>query len=93
MLINTENKQLIPEYFLINGSNINLSKQVKNLGLTFDQTLYFEIHVDNICSRATYAATRQISFTRVALSHLNYCTIWNFFSKNTLMKAEKYQNN
>ena len=97
----------IPEDFSINfnGSNFFSFKQVKNLSVTFDQTISFKPHVDKICSRATYAllkinrvehllnkATRQIAVTSVALSHMNYCTtIWSFCSKSTLMKAERCQ--
>ena len=119
LLVNTEKTQAIflgtsamtkkiPKDFSLNfnGSKIYPVEQVKNLGITLDQTLSFKWHIDNICSRATHAllrinrvqhlfnkTARQIAVQSLALSHLNYCsTIWGTCSKTYLMKAERCQN-
>ena len=47
----------------VDGSNISVSDHAKLLGLTFDHKLSFDIHVNNICKKAS----RQISaISRIA---------------------------
>ena len=95
--------QEIPDDFTLNfdGSNIFPSTQVKNLGITLDHSLTFQMHIDNICFRATNALMRtnrvkQIFKTKNSQQPwffiFNYCTsIWGLCSYTTLLKAERCQ--
>ena len=87
----------------VDGSDISLSKQAKLLGLTFDEKLTFDVHVNNICKKAS----RQISaISRIARflntdclhkmynafirSNFLYCAnVWHFGIYSNFLKIEK----
>ena len=87
----------------VNGSDIAVSKHAKLLGLTFDEKLHFDLHVNNICTKAS----RQISaISRIAKyittdclhkmynafvrSNFLYCAnVWHFGIYSNIWKIEK----
>ncbi len=46
------NKEEMPKFIKINGTNIPCEKQVKLLGFTIDEKLKFDKHVNIICKKA-----------------------------------------
>ena len=87
----------------VNGTEISVSKHVKLLGITFDENLNFDVHVRNICSKAS----RQIcAISRIAKylntdclfkmynafvrSNFLYCAnVWHFGINSNFWKIEK----
>ena len=98
----------IPSNFSIQFANttIHPSKNVRNLGVHFDESLSFESHINKACAKANQALvrinrvkhlldqqTRIIAVNSLALSHLNYCsTIWGTCSKKVSQIAQRSQN-
>ena len=78
--------QPLPKFMNINGTCVNFSPSVRNLGITLDSTLSRHQHVMNIC-RVAYLELRRINSMRnllsvdavktlgcsLVLSHLDYC--------------------
>ena len=96
----------LPSSVDLNGSSINLSATVRNLGVTLDQSLSFQQHVANIC-RMCYFEIRRISSIRhvltenttqtllcaFVLSRLDYCNALLAGSPKYLTdKLQKVQN-
>ena len=98
-------KDVLPEYIEINDTRIKAENFVKLLGMTIDDCLKFDKHVDILCR----SASRQINvlhrFTGIfgfkqresihntfILSNFNYCPIvWHFCSKASSRKMERIQ--
>ncbi len=48
------NKEEMPKFIEINGTNIPCEKEVKLLGITIDEKLKFDKHVNIICEKAAW---------------------------------------
>ena len=96
----------LPSSVDLNGCSITISSSVRNLGVTFDQSLSFRHHVANVC-RLCYLKIRRISSVRhllsddatktllcaFVLSRLDYCNALLAGSPKHLMKTlQKVQN-
>ena len=98
----------IPENVTINFDNesITPSKQVKNLGIYIDNELQFDIHINELCKKATGTLlyinrmsdrfdkeTRTQIVQTLVLSMINYCLkIWGTTNRTQLQKVQKLQN-
>ncbi len=96
------NKEEMPKFIEINGTNILCEKEVKLLSITIDEKLKFDKHVNIICKKAARQINvmyrfksvfdlkeRQIIYNTFILSNLNYCPIiWHFCSKTCTKKIE-----
>jgi len=89
--------------FNVNGSNIPCDDDVKLLGVTIDFRLKFDIHISNICKKAS----RQLNVLKrigkhlcklgklniyysFILSNFNYCPLtWHFCGETHTKKIEK----
>ena len=98
----------IPDNININfsGNIINPSKQVKNLGVYFDNYMDFNIHIDEMTRKTSGllfylnriqdqsdSSIRIIVVQSLVLTVLNYCsTIWGMASKTQIDRVQKIQN-
>ena len=98
----------IDENFIINfnGNKIKPQKEVKNLGLYFDQYMTFETHIDNVNRKVMGTLiylnrikdlfepdTRSLVVQSLALSVIDYCfVIWGSTNRTLLEKVQKLQN-
>ena len=98
----------IPENLEIRAgtSFVKASHHVKNLGLTMDRYLNFEVHVENMCKKANGvliylsrnkdlfdSESRKIAVESLVMSLLSYCSvIWGGANKGLIEKAQKTQN-
>ena len=57
------NNAPLPSGICLNGTNIQLSQTVRNLGVTLDQTFSFQQHISDVC-RTCYLELRRISTIR-----------------------------
>ena len=87
----------------VNGSNITLSNHAKMLGVTFDDKLSFDVHVDNMCKKASrqISAISRISkylstdclikmYNAFVRSNFLYCAnVWHFGINGNFWKIEK----
>ncbi len=89
--------EIVPKFIEIYGTKIKCGKEVNLLGITIDEKLRFDTHINNLCKKA--AITRQINiiyrfkgifdlkerkiiYNTFILSHTNYCPImWHVFWK------------
>ena len=95
----------IPEVTVINEVSIPTETHVKLLGITIDNKLTFDRHVDNICRRASQQLNvlrrfksmfrlREAKLIHQAfiMSNFNYCpVVWHFCSLTSTRKMEKIQ--
>ena len=96
----------LPSSVDLNGCSITISSSVRNLGVTFDQSLSFRQHVANVC-RLCYLEIRRVSSVRhllsdgttktllcaFVLSRLDYCNAPLAGSpKDLIEKLQKVQN-
>ena len=96
----------LPSSVDLNGCSVTISSSVRNLGVTFDQSLSFRQHVANVC-RLCYLEIRRISSVRhflsddatktllcaFVLSRLDYCNALLAGSpKHLIEKLQKVQN-
>ncbi len=96
------NKQEMPKFIEINGTNIPCEKEVKLLGITIDEKLKFDKHVNIICKKAARQRNvmyhfkgvfdlkeGQIIYNTFILSNFNYCPIiWHICRKTCTKKIE-----
>ena len=89
------------------GSDIPLSSSVRNLGVTLDNTLSYEQHVNNVCRLCSYEIRRIASIRHIlsvdatktllcafVLSRLDYCNALLAGSPlSIIQKLQKVQNN
>ena len=61
------NNAPLPSGICLNGTNIQLSQTVCNLGVTLDQTFSFQQHISDVC-RTCYLELRRISTIRYYFS-------------------------
>ena len=90
-------KNTINQSIVINNKTIESLKSVKLLGLTIDNKLNFEIHINNICKVASTKNKRSkrirsrlnlsqkiFLYNSFTLSQLNYCCLVSMFCSKTL---------
>ncbi len=44
-------KEIVPKFIEIHGTEIKCEKEVKLLGITIDEKLRFDTHVNNLCKK------------------------------------------
>ena len=109
LLIHSQYKNLsetCPNSLMLGDSEIKFSKEARNLGVTFTDTLDMNKHINNIC-RSAYCELRKISSVRhllsnedtqtlvcsYVLSKLDYCNaLFSNLSKTHIDKLQKVQN-
>ncbi len=45
-------KEIVPKFIDIHGTEIKYEKEEKLLGITIDEKLRFDTHIDNLCKKA-----------------------------------------
>ncbi len=99
------NKEEMPKFIEVNGTNIPSEKEVKLLGITIDEKLNFDKHVNIICKKAARQINvmyrfkgvvdlkeRQIIYKTFILSNFHYCLIiWHFCGKHAQRKLKLYK--
>ncbi len=99
------NKEEMLKFIEINDTNIPCEKEVKLFGITIDEKLKFDKHVNIICKKAVRQINvmyhfkgvfdlkeRQIIYYTFILSNFNYCPIiWHFCRKTCTKKIEAIQ--
>ena len=95
----------VPELIVINNAEIPTQTEVKLLGITIDNKLNFDTHIDTICRKASrqlnvlrrFKGTFQLQelktiYQAFIMSNFNYCPIvWHFCSVKSMRKMEKIQ--
>ncbi len=98
-------KTVLPESITINDTVIKAEDHVKLLGITVDDSLKFDKHIDTICKNASRQINvmyrfrgifgfkqREDIYNTFILANFNYCpVIWHFCSKASARKMEKIQ--
>ncbi len=92
-------KEEMRQFIEINGTNIQCEKEVKLLGITIDEKLKFDKHLNIICKKATQQINviyrfkaifdlkeRQIIYNTFILSKFNYCPIIQHLCGKTCTK-------
>ena len=91
--------------FNLDGNNIECDTEVKLLGVTIDYLLKFDVHVSNICKKASRQLHvlkrigkhltklgRLTVYYSFIMSNFNYCpVVWHFCGENNTRKIEKIQ--
>ncbi len=102
---NYTSKETIPDSIEIHGTTIIRQTEVKLLGITIDQKLKFDKHIDNVCNNTATQINMMYRFKRIfdlkkreiiyntfILAHINYCrVIWHFCGKASTKKVELIQ--
>ena len=92
-------------YINIQGSNISCESTVKLLGIEIDYQLYFDVHIGNICRKATQQLnilkhlgpyldriSKLTIFHTFILSNFNFCPLsWHFCTERNSKNIEKVQ--
>ena len=89
-----KNKKAIVDYFdiIVNDTMLNLTDDIKVLGVTIDSQLNFNIHVSNMCNKASRQlnvlqrlkgsldySSRLSIYKSFIMSNFNYCpVVWMF---------------
>ncbi len=98
-------KEIVPKFIEILGTEIKCEKEIKRLGITIDEKLRFDTHVNNLCKKAARQINviyrfkgisdlkeRERIYNIFILSNFNYCPIiWHFCGKLSSKKIEKIQ--
>ncbi len=94
-----------PEFIEINDIKIQCEDEVKLLGITIDDKLKFDKHVDILCKKAAKqlnvmyrfkgifdSKEKEIMYNTFILSNFNYCpVVWHFCGKTSTKKIEAIQ--
>ncbi len=94
-----------PDFIEINDTKIHCENEVKLLGITIDEKLKFDKHVDILCKKAAKqlnvmyrfkgifdSKEKEIIYNTFILSNFNYCPIvWHFCGKTSTKKIEAIQ--
>ncbi len=95
----------LPDFIEIESQQIERSSNVKLLGITVDDKLKFDIHINALCKKAVCQINVLYRFTGIfnvqerekiyntfILANFNYCPIvWHFCGKVSTRKIEKTQ--
>jgi hypothetical protein len=98
-------KEVPPEFVEVNGTNISCDSEVNLLGMTIDDKLKFDRHINKLCKNAVrqlnvmyrfkgffYLKERKSMYNTFILSNFNYCPIiWHFCGKVCTKKIENIQ--
>ncbi len=98
-------QEQVPEHLEVNGVMIKRDTHVKLLGLTIDDKLKFDVHINNICAKASKQLNVLNRFKHVfnvgekttiyntfVLANFNYCpVVWHFCGVTLTRKMEKVQ--
>ncbi len=98
-------KEMLPNFIDINDTRIERESQIKLLGITIDDKLKFNKHIDTLCKNAARQINvlyrfrgifdikeREIIHNTFILSNFNYCPlVWHFCDKSSTKKIEKAQ--
>ena len=98
-------KEAIPDFIEIHGTDIKRQQEVLLLGITIDEKLKFDKHIDKLCKRAARQINvmyrfrgifdlkeRQSMYETFILANFNYCPIvWHFCGKVCSRKIERIQ--
>ena len=98
-------KTVLPDHIMINDVRIEAENHVKCLGITIDNALKFNKHVDILCDNASRQINVMYRFRGIfgfkqreaihntfILSNFNYCpVVWHFCTKKSTRKMEKIQ--
>jgi len=101
----TSSKEVTPEYIEVGETKIPCESDVKLLGITIDDKLKFDKHIDTLCKNAAkqlnvlhrfknifHFKERETLYNTFILSNFNYCPIvWHFCGKGYTKKIEKIQ--
>jgi hypothetical protein len=105
VIIFSKNGMFSEESVKVDEAYVTTQHVVKLLGVTFDNMLTFDMHVDEICRKAGRklsvlgrlsttldVESKLILFHSFVLSHFEYCSvIWHFCSREKMKKVEKIQ--
>ncbi len=96
------NKEEMLKFIEINDTNIPCEKEVNLLGITIDEKLKFDKHVNIICKKAAQQINvmysfkgvfdlkeRQIIYNTFILSNFNYCPIIQHFTEKHVQRKLK----
>ncbi len=98
-------KELLPNFIDINDTRIERASQVKLLGITIDDKLKFDKHIDILCKNAAKQINvlyrfhgiydikeREVIHNTFILANFNYWPlVWHFCDKSSTRKIEKTQ--
>ena len=98
-------KDPLPDCIEIANTNVNRTETAKLLGITIDDKLKFDIHINDICKKAVRQINviyrfrgifeleeREKIHNTFILANFNYCPIvWHFCGKISTQKIEKVQ--
>ena len=99
------NKQASDFKVSVGGQNIEFSKSMTSLGICIDENLNFDLHIKDICLKASRQisalqrltglldlASRKAIYTSFISSNFNYCPlVWFFTSRASINKIQKLQ--
>ena len=94
-----------PQFIEINDTKVQCESEVKLLGITIDERLKFDRHVDILCKKAAKqlnvmyrfknifnSKEKGVMYNTFILSNFNYCPIiWHFCGKTSTKKIEAIQ--
>ena len=101
------NKQASDFKVSVGGQNIEFSKSMTLLGICIDENLNFDLHIKDICLKASCQvsalqcltglldlASRKAIYTSFILSNFNYCPLVWFFTSRAivLIRYRNYRN-
>ncbi len=95
----------VPEFICINDVTIERQHDVKQLGITIDDKLKFDKHVQNLCKKAAKQLNvlyrfksildqkaKEMIYNTFILANFNYCPIvWHFCGRVSTRKMERIQ--
>ncbi len=98
-------KEPLPDSIEVANTIVSRTNNVKLLGITVDDKLKFDIHINNICKKAVRQINVMYRFRGIfdlkerekihntfILANFNYCPIvWHFCGKTSIRKIEKVQ--
>ncbi len=98
-------KTPLPDHIEIENTKVERSSNVNLLGITVDDKLKFDIHINSLCKKAARQINVLTRFKGIfhmrekeqihntfILANFNYCPIvWHFCSKTSTRKIEKVQ--
>ncbi len=104
-MVSFTSKEMLPNLIDINDTTIERESQIKLLGITIDDKLKFDKHIDILYKNAArqinvlfrYSGKLDTKEGKVIhnifiLANFNYCPlVWHFCAKSSTMKIEKTQ--